>query len=92
MTAGFLGLFTLIGLPISLGATAVALVLPWAGISLGIILVAFGPLTLAGRQISPKGARPIPVGQERRARNIVLFGVSYGAASLGCTLPVFLCA
>jgi len=90
VTAGFLGLFTLIGLPITLGATAVAQAVPWAGIILGIVLMAFGVLTLAGRQVRLPAARPMPVGQERRARTIVLFGASYGLASLGCTLPIFL--
>lgn len=90
VTAGFLGLFTLIGLPITLGATAVARAVPWAGIGLGVVLVAFGVLALAGRKVRLPAARPMPVGGERRARTIVLFGVSYGLASLGCTLPIFL--
>lgn len=90
VTAGFLGLFTVIGLPISLGATAVARTLPWVGIGLGLALMAFGLLALAGRQVRLAAVRPMPVGPERRMGTIVVFGVSYGLASLGCTLPVFL--
>ncbi len=90
VTVGFLGLFTLIGLPITLGATAVARAVPWAGIGLGIGLTGFGLLVLAGKQVRLPAARPLRVAQERRARTIVLFGVSYGLASLGCTLPIFL--
>jgi cytochrome c biogenesis protein CcdA len=30
------------------------------------------------------------VGRERNLKNILLFGVAYGLASLSCTLPVFL--
>ncbi len=90
VTAGFLGLFTLVGLPISLGATALARSLPWAGIGLGAVLMAVGVLALAGRPVRLQAARPLSVGRERRARTILLFGVSYGLASLGCTLPLFL--
>src|SRR5215217_5121950 len=32
----------------------------------------------------------IPVKRERRLGAMLLFGVGYGAASLGCTLPLFL--
>jgi cytochrome c biogenesis protein CcdA len=90
VTAGFLGLFTVIGLPITLGATAVARTLPWTGIGMGLALVAFGLLALAGKPVRGPATRPIPVGRDRRARTIVIFGASYGLASLGCTLPVFL--
>jgi cytochrome c-type biogenesis protein len=90
VTAGFLGLFTLIGLPITFGATAVARTVPLAGIALGIVLSASGLVALSGRQLRLPAARPIPLGRERRARTIMLFGLSYGLASLGCTLPVFL--
>lgn len=90
VTAGFLGLFTMIGLPITLGATAVARAVPWAGIGLGIGLTAFGLLVLAGKQVRLPAARPLRVAPEQRARTMVLFGVSYGLASLGCTLPIFL--
>jgi len=90
LTAGFLGLFAAVGLPVSLGARLIADAVPWAGIVLGASLVALGLLSLAGRSPSlPMRARP----RARRggqASSIVLFGAGYGVASLGCTLPIFL--
>ena len=38
VTAGFLGVFTLIGLPITLGANAVARLIPWVGLGVGALL------------------------------------------------------
>jgi cytochrome c biogenesis protein CcdA len=90
VTAGFLGLFGVVGLPLIYGATAVARAVPWAGIAIGLVLVAAGLVTLTGRRLALPLSRPVAPGSERRARTMVLFGVAYGVASLGCTLPVFL--
>jgi cytochrome c-type biogenesis protein len=84
VTAGFLGVFVAVGLPIAYGASRVADVLPWAGIGLGGLLVAVGLLTLAGR------APRVNVRWGARRGGPLLFGVGYGVASLGCTLPIFL--
>ena len=84
VTAGFLGVFVAIGLPVAYGASRVADVLPWAGVGLGGLLVAAGLLTLAGR-----GPR-VNVRWGTRRGGPLLFGAGYGVASLGCTLPIFL--
>lgn len=90
VTAGFLGVFSLVGLPVSYGAGVVARAVPLAGLALGLVLLAVGLLTLGGRQVVlPWHAAP-RLGDERRARTVVLFGAGYGVASLSCTLPVFL--
>jgi cytochrome c biogenesis protein CcdA len=90
VTVGFLGFFALVGLPISYGAGAVAHAVPWAGLATGAALALAGLLTLLG--VHPRlQARPtLQPRRERRLTAMLLFGVGYGAASLGCTLPLFL--
>jgi cytochrome c biogenesis protein CcdA len=87
---GFLGLFAVVGLPVSLGVGAFAKAIPWGGIATGIVLVLAGLVVLSGRHVPIPLNLRVPVVKERRAGAMVLFGVGYGAASLGCTLPLFL--
>ena len=56
VTAGFLGVFTLIGLPAPLGANVVARVIPWVGLVVGALLVVVGATALAGHGL---GEQPI---------------------------------
>ena len=90
VTSGFLGVFALVGLPVSYGAGVVADAVPWTGLALGGLLVAAGLVALAGRRLGARvpGRRLAPRG--RGAGAMLLFGVGYGVASLACTLPVFL--
>ncbi|MFL5927120.1 MAG: cytochrome c biogenesis CcdA family protein [Gaiellaceae bacterium] len=87
---GFVGLFALVGLPVSFGVGLVARALPWAGLATGALLALAGLATLAGRRLAPPFHLHVAVRRERRAGAMLLFGVGYGAASLGCTLPLFL--
>jgi cytochrome c-type biogenesis protein len=89
---GFLGVFVVVALPVSLGVGAVAGAVPWVGLATGGLLVLAGLAALSGRAM-PTAWVPRPrvaVRRERRATAVVLFGVGYGAASLGCTLPILL--
>jgi cytochrome c biogenesis protein CcdA len=90
VTLGFLGLFAAVGLPISMGVSALSDAIPWAGIATGVVLAAVGVVALAGAHIPVPLNLRIPVVRERRAGAMLVFGVGYGAASLGCTLPLFL--
>jgi cytochrome c-type biogenesis protein len=87
---GFLGLFAVAGLPVSFGVTAIANAIPWAGLVTGALLVALGLATMLGLRLRLPEPRLPTVRRERRASAMVVFGVGYGAASLGCTLPLFL--
>jgi cytochrome c-type biogenesis protein len=92
VTAGFLAVFTAVGLPLSLGVGAIADAVPWVGLATGILLASAGLGVIAGRPIATVFL-PHPrvrVRSQRRLSAMVLFGVGYGAASLGCTLPIFL--
>jgi cytochrome c biogenesis protein CcdA len=90
VTAGFLLVFGLVGLPITYGATRIVRTIPWVGMALGLTLLAVGVATFLGRKISMTFNSPIRPEQNRRPKTMFLFGIGYGIASLGCTLPVFL--
>jgi cytochrome c-type biogenesis protein len=92
VAAGFLSVFAVVGLPLSLGLSAIAGAVPWLGLATGAALAFTGLLALAGVSVHlPASVQLRP--RARRSRTVgamFLFGVGYGAASLGCTLPIFL--
>lgn len=90
VAAGFVGLFAVVSLPVHFGVGLVARAVPWAGLSTGALLAGVGLVALAGRGLTLPVHLHIPVKRERRFGAMFLFGVGYGAASLGCTLPLFL--
>jgi cytochrome c-type biogenesis protein len=90
VTAGCVGVFAIVGLPISLGATALSRALPWLGLALGVALTIAGVLAIAGTtlRLPTRAASRAP--RARGVSAMLLFGAGYGVASLGCTLPLFL--
>ncbi len=90
VTGGFLTTFGAIGLPLVLGAGRVVDAIPWAGLTMGVALVVMGTVLLAGGHASITLRSPVTVHRDRRLATVYLFGVGYGAASLGCALPVLL--
>jgi len=92
VAAGFLTVFAAVGLPLSLGLSAIADAVPWLGLATGAVLACAGALALVGVSVR----MPLVVRLRPRARRtrtagaMFVFGVGYGAASLGCTLPIFL--
>lgn len=90
VSAGFLAVFAAVGIPISLGAREVTEAIPWAGVVLGAAMALIGLWVLSGRGLSLPIRHSMTARRERRPRAMFLFGVGYGVASLGCTLPVFL--
>lgn len=91
VTAGFLGVFALVGLPIVYGAGTVADAVPWAGLAIGVVLAVTGIVALFGGRVAFAVVRsPVRLGRERGLTTMILFGAGYGIASLGCTLPLFL--
>jgi hypothetical protein len=73
-----------------MGASTLARAIPWAGIATGVVLSVVGVVALAGFHVPVPVQLRVPVVRERRVGAMLLFGVGYGAASLGCTLPLFL--
>lgn len=95
VTAGFVLLFAAAGAVIGLGArSAVGSVLPWLGLAIGVALTGAGAWLLGGgklytalaQRMSERFGNP----GQANARGYFLFGLSYGMASLSCTLPIFL--
>lgn len=90
MTAGFLSVFIVVGLPVVYGLGSIVRAVPWAGAITGIAITLAGLLILSGRHIGLN----FRVGALDRSGqgnpSMYLFGVAYAVASLGCTLPVFL--
>jgi len=90
VAVGFIGVFALVSLPVTFGVALVARAVPWAGIVTGAALALAGLVAVGGRAIALPVHVRIPIRRERRLGAMLFFGVGYGAASLGCTLPLFL--
>lgn len=92
VTAGFVTVFTVIGVLVNAAAAPIQENVPFATLVIGIALVALGIAMLAGFQpvlALPKLERG---GNRRTLWSMFVFGVSYAVASLSCTLPLFLVA
>ena len=90
VSLGFLAVFSALGIPINAGVTSIYRVMPWLTIVIGIGLAGLGVAMLAGWKLVVALPRLDKGGRSRRFGSMVLFGISYAIASLGCTLPVFL--
>ncbi len=90
-TAGFVALFGLVGVIISLGGHALITAFPWFGFGIGAALALLGIwLLLSGRSLGVSFLHQIQPPTQRSPLGLFLFGVAYAAASLSCTLPIFL--
>lgn len=96
VSSGFVLLFAAVGLIISAGGYALVNAMPWLGALMGVVMIVLGFLLLLGRTVSPatfeRIAASLSTSPQRSIRGFFLFGLAYGIASLGCTLPVFLVA
>lgn len=91
MTLGFIAVFGPVGLAVSLGGRALLQVFPWSGLVIGAGLVLLGLwLLVTRRSVGLLAATHISPGYGRNPAALLAFGVAYGIASLGCTLPMFL--
>ena len=91
---GFLALFSLSAIAVSLSSELIGDLMPFLSILLSLLILYFGIGELKGEKIfsskississrigNPKDVNPI---------GFILFGVSYGLASVGCALPIFI--
>ena len=96
VSAGFVVLFGVVGGLIGVGASFIGDLLPWLGLVIGIGLVAAGAWLVGGGNIyqytgfAARASASIGGVSNISVRGYFMFGLSYGAASLGCTLPIFL--
>lgn len=86
---GFVGIFTLVGLALSLLGRTLFQFVPFVAAAVGLVVVWVGVRMLLGRPLHVAlPATRIRGGPESLAGQ-VLFGATYGVASLGCALPIF---
>ena len=94
VTAGFVVLFGLVGVIISAGANFVGGLLQWLGLAIGIGLTIVGAWMVGGGRLYTGVAASAAshIGNPARVsmNGYFFFGISYGTASLSCTLPIFL--
>jgi cytochrome c biogenesis protein CcdA len=95
VAASFALLFGLAGILTTLAASALTASLPWAGAAAGVALIALAGFLAAGRELNlplaPRAAHQLkPATRSRGLAGYAAYGLAYGIASLGCTLPVFL--
>jgi cytochrome c biogenesis protein CcdA len=94
VTSGFVVLFGITGIVIGAGARTVVDFIPWIGLSIGIILAIVGSWILGGGKLytglAGRAASHIGNPGQVSIKGYFLFGLSYGTASLSCTLPIFL--
>ena len=95
VTAGFILLFAVAGAVIGLGARSVVRsILPWLGLGIGVVLTLAGAWLLSGGKLytalAQQAADRLGNPASSNVRGYFLFGLSYGTASLSCTLPIFL--
>ncbi len=89
VTIGFLMLFSVVGILVSLGLRQLLAVVPWAALVIGAVLFGLGVAVLMGYHLT---ARVISV-KKKKGRSFMAmtgFGVAFGTASISCTLPIFL--
>ena len=94
VTAGFVVLFGLVGIIIAAGASFVGGLLQWLGLAIGIGLAIVGAWMVSGGKLYTGGAARAAshMGNPSQVsmKGYFIFGISYGTASLSCTLPIFL--
>ncbi|HUF32926.1 MAG TPA: cytochrome c biogenesis CcdA family protein [Acidimicrobiales bacterium] len=90
VSAGFLVVFSALGIPINAGVTSIYRWMPWLTIVIGLGLVGLGGAMLLGYRLKVALPRLDRGGGSRQFGSMFLFGVSYAIASLSCTLPLFL--
>jgi cytochrome c-type biogenesis protein len=95
VTLGFIVLFGIAGILLSVATSTIAQYLPWLGLGIGALLVIVAGMMLAGRAIYSALGEQVADrlgGRARQAgsRGYFAYGLGYGAASLSCTFPIFI--
>ncbi len=93
VTGGFIVLFAAVGLLIGAGGSAITGLFPAVGLTVGVVLIGVGVYRLGGGLLY--SAAPEQLSARMGAgstgpKGYLLFGLTYGIASLSCTLPIFL--
>ena len=89
VSAGFLAVFSLVGLAIYHLSASVDRWTPWATIVIGGGLVVLGIAMVRGFEPIVSLPKLDRGGKERTGQSMFVFGVSYAIASISCALPLF---
>jgi cytochrome c-type biogenesis protein len=95
VTGGFVVLFGVAGILLSLGTRSIVLnVLPFIGLAVGVLLTGLGAWLVGGGKLytglAARAASHLGDPNQVNVKGYFIFGLSYGTASLSCTLPIFL--
>jgi cytochrome c-type biogenesis protein len=91
VTAGFTTVFALVGAVVAAGGQWLATVFPYAGLLIGVGMVALGIWLVVGHHtLGIAAAARVHIAPQRTLVNMFLFGIVYAVGSLSCTLPIFL--
>jgi len=95
VSAAFVLTFGVAGLLLATVGAALRSALPFVGLAVGLGLVAAGGYVLSGGKVYSSigdraAAQLAGPASARGYRGYVAYGIAYAAASLGCTLPIFL--
>jgi cytochrome c-type biogenesis protein len=90
LTAGYVAVFGAFGLVLAPAAAWLQPRLPWLTVVLGLALAVVGGALLAGRQLPMPGKGLRAPRLTGSAGSMVVFGMAYAAASLGCAIGPFL--
>ena len=89
VSAGFLTVFSIVGLAIYHLSASVDRWTPWATMIIGAVLVVLGIAMVRGFEPVLRLPKLERGGRERDSRSMFVFGVSYAIASISCALPLF---
>jgi cytochrome c-type biogenesis protein len=89
VSAGFLVVFSVVGLATYHLSASVDAWTPWATIVIGIVLAGLGVAMLRGFEPVVHLPRLDRGGRTRDSRSMFVFGLSYAIASISCAFPLF---
>ena len=91
VTLGFVFIFASVGGVITLGGQWLVKVFPFAGLLIGVAMLALGVwMLISHRTFGLNAAGRLRIDPQRNLGNMFAFGVFYAIGSLSCTLPIFL--
>ena len=90
VSSGFVAVFSIIGLLVSAGLSAVRQIVPWLTIFIGCTLIVLGIAFIFGYRLRIFLPNFKEGPNNRNLKSLFLFGVSYAIASISCGLPTFI--
>ena len=90
VSSGFVAVFSIIGLLVSAGLSAVRQIVPWLTIFIGCTLILLGIAFMFGYRLRIFLPNFKAGPNNRNLKSLFLFGVSYAIASISCGLPTFI--